>query len=55
MGDAADTGGLRSWQFAALRVLGIQALIAAGYSLRPRRAPAGTDAGTECGLAGKRP
>ncbi|MEU3911940.1 MULTISPECIES: hypothetical protein [unclassified Streptomyces] len=55
VGDAADTGGLRSWQFAALRVLGIQALIAATYSLWPRRAPAGTDADKESDLAGKRP
>ncbi|WP_242438664.1 hypothetical protein [Streptomyces sp. CB00455] len=39
-GDAADTGGLRNWQFAALRVLAIQAVIAATYSIWPRKAPA---------------
>lgn len=40
VGDAADTGGLQTWQFAALRVLGIQAVIAATYTLWPRKAPA---------------
>ncbi|MEU8433027.1 hypothetical protein AB0F18_08935 [Streptomyces sp. NPDC029216] len=43
-GDAADTSGLQAWQFAALRVLGIQALIAATYSIWPRKAPAGAQA-----------
>lgn len=40
VGDAADTGTLRSWQFVALRVLGIQAVIAATYTIWPRKAPA---------------
>ncbi|WP_371681158.1 hypothetical protein [Streptomyces sp. NBC_01276] len=55
VGDAADTGALRAWQFAALRVLGIQALIAATYSIWPRKAPAGADpaAGGAGALAGK--
>ncbi|WP_079429796.1 hypothetical protein [Streptomyces katrae] len=58
VGDAGDTGSLRSWQFAALRVLGIQALVAATYSIWPRKAPAGTepganaDTGADPGLAG---
>ncbi|MGW0747930.1 hypothetical protein [Streptomyces sp. NPDC002587] len=41
VGDAGDTSALHAWQFAALRVLGIQALIAATYSIWPRKAPAG--------------
>lgn len=40
VGDAADTGGLQAWQFAALRVLGIQAVIAATYTIWPRKPPA---------------
>ncbi|MFF5704794.1 hypothetical protein ACFY7H_20145 [Streptomyces sp. NPDC012794] len=44
VGDDAATGGLQAWQAGALRVLGIQALIAASYSIWPRKAPAGTDA-----------
>ncbi|UQX05150.1 hypothetical protein [Streptomyces sp. RerS4] len=43
VGDAADTGTLQSTQFAALRVLGIHAVIAATYSIWPRKAP--TEAG----------
>ncbi|MEV7725879.1 hypothetical protein AB0P15_14190 [Streptomyces sp. NPDC087917] len=39
VGAAADTGGLRSWQFVTLRIVGIQALIAASYSIWPRREP----------------
>ncbi|MFE3762787.1 hypothetical protein ACFXPI_13610 [Streptomyces sp. NPDC059104] len=55
VGDAADTGALRAWQLVALRVLGIQALIAATYSIWPRKAPAGADpaAGQAGALAGK--
>ncbi|MER7464861.1 hypothetical protein [Streptomyces sp. NPDC097981] len=41
VGDAADTAGLQSWQFAVLRLLGIQAVIAATYSIWPRKAPVG--------------
>ncbi|MEU3722318.1 hypothetical protein [Streptomyces sp. NPDC031705] len=44
VGGAADTSGLQAWQSAALRVLGIHALIAATYSIWPRKAPAGKDA-----------
>ncbi|MFD8143519.1 hypothetical protein [Streptomyces sp. NPDC059708] len=40
VGDAADTGGLQSWQAAALRVLGIHAVVAASYTVWPRKAPA---------------
>ncbi|MFI6146158.1 hypothetical protein [Streptomyces sp. NPDC051109] len=40
VGGAADTGSLLSWQYAALRVLGIQAVIAAAYTFWPRRPPA---------------
>ncbi|MCX5375814.1 hypothetical protein [Streptomyces sp. NBC_00091] len=39
VGDAADTSGLQAWQAGALRVLGIQALIAASYTIWPRKAP----------------
>ncbi|MFB0628489.1 hypothetical protein [Streptomyces sp. AB3(2024)] len=55
VGDAADTGALRAWQSVALRVLGIQALIAATYSIWPRKAPAGAGpaAGEAEALAGK--
>ncbi|MFD8021449.1 hypothetical protein ACFV6G_13590 [Streptomyces lavendulae] len=55
VGDAADTGALRDWQFVALRILGIQGLIAATYSIWPRKAPAGARraAGEEGVLAGK--
>ncbi|MCX4528142.1 MULTISPECIES: hypothetical protein [unclassified Streptomyces] len=44
VGDAADTGSLQSWQYAALRVVAIHAVIAATYSIWPRKAPAGADA-----------
>ncbi|MGW6941102.1 hypothetical protein ACWGF3_19170 [Streptomyces xanthophaeus] len=47
VGDAADTGPLESWQFVALRVLGIQALVAATYTIWPRKAPAGTEPGAD--------
>ncbi|MFD5508744.1 hypothetical protein ACFWIB_13355 [Streptomyces sp. NPDC127051] len=40
VGDAADTGSLQSWQYVALRVLGIQAVIAASYTFWPRKPPA---------------
>ncbi|MFK0231703.1 hypothetical protein [Streptomyces vinaceus] len=40
-GGAAGTEALESWQYAALRVLGIHAVIAATYTLWPRKAPAG--------------
>ncbi|MEU7552589.1 hypothetical protein AB0B01_09545 [Streptomyces sp. NPDC044571] len=41
VGDAADTGGLRAWQIAALRVFVIHTVVAATYSIWPRKAPAG--------------
>lgn len=44
VGDAADTTGLQMWQATALRILGIQALIAATYTIWPRKAPVNTPA-----------
>jgi hypothetical protein len=41
IGDGADTGALRTWQWQALRIAGIHALVAATYTLWPRREPAG--------------
>ncbi|MCX5194342.1 hypothetical protein OOK31_10600 [Streptomyces sp. NBC_00249] len=43
VGDSADTSGLQNWQLVALRILGIQALIAATYTIWPRKAPAGKE------------
>ncbi|MFZ3472898.1 hypothetical protein ACODT3_11835 [Streptomyces sp. 4.24] len=40
VGGAADTGPLRGWQFTALRMTGIHALIAVAYTVWPKRAPA---------------
>ncbi|KPI10929.1 hypothetical protein OV450_3237 [Actinobacteria bacterium OV450] len=40
VGDAADTAGLQGWQFAVLRLLGIHAVVAATYTIWPRKAPA---------------
>ncbi|MFI5619183.1 hypothetical protein [Streptomyces sp. NPDC051567] len=45
VGDVADTSGLRSWQLVALRVLGIQALVAVAYTIWPRKDPAAGAAG----------
>ncbi|MEU8772933.1 hypothetical protein [Streptomyces sp. NPDC048606] len=59
VGDAADTSSLQAWQFAALRVVGIQALIAVTYSIWPRKAPketaaeAGAEAGADAEAAAK--
>jgi hypothetical protein len=44
VGDGTATGPLRSWQWAALRVLGIHGVIALTYLLWPKKAPAGTAA-----------
>lgn len=41
VGDAADTAQLQACQGLALKVIGIQALIAASYTIWPRKAPAG--------------
>ncbi|MER5779294.1 hypothetical protein ABT144_34420 [Streptomyces sp. NPDC002039] len=41
VGAGADVDALRQWQFVVLRIAGIQALIAATYSIWPRKAPAG--------------
>ncbi|MEU3904848.1 hypothetical protein [Streptomyces goshikiensis] len=41
VGDAADPGSLRAWQYGALRVVAIHGVIAATYSIWPRKAPAG--------------
>lgn len=40
VGGSGDTAPLRAWQFTALRVTGIHALIAATYTVWPKRAPA---------------
>lgn len=42
VGAGADVDGIRQWQFIVLRIVGIQALVAATYSIWPRKAPAGT-------------
>ncbi|MFG2295626.1 hypothetical protein [Streptomyces sp. NPDC048603] len=47
VGDAGDTGSLESWQFAALRVLGIHALVAAAYTIWPKKAPVSAPAESE--------
>ncbi|MEV7614909.1 hypothetical protein [Streptomyces sp. NPDC089799] len=39
VGDDGDTGSLESWQFVALRIAGIHALIAVGYTIWPKKAP----------------
>ncbi|MEU9719912.1 hypothetical protein [Streptomyces sp. NPDC047976] len=41
VGDAADTTQLRSWQGVPLKVVGIQAIVAATYTIWPRKAPEG--------------
>ncbi|MET8292567.1 hypothetical protein [Streptomyces sp. NPDC005180] len=46
-GGAADTSGLRDWQFGALRALVIHAVVAATYSVWPRKAPARAEADRE--------
>ncbi|MFD7554286.1 MULTISPECIES: hypothetical protein [unclassified Streptomyces] len=40
VGDAGDVSSLRAWQFGALRAVGIHALIAAAYTIWPKKAPA---------------
>lgn len=40
VGGSGDTGSLRGWQGAALRVVAIHALIALTYTIWPKRAPA---------------
>ncbi|OIK05520.1 hypothetical protein [Streptomyces monashensis] len=44
VGDGTATGSLRSWQWTALRVLGIHGVVALTYLLWPKKAPAGTAA-----------
>ncbi|MGW1765290.1 hypothetical protein ACWCQL_14605 [Streptomyces sp. NPDC002073] len=39
VGDAGDTGALRGWQMVTLRAVGIHALVAATYTIWPKRAP----------------
>ncbi|MFD9302415.1 hypothetical protein ACFWCB_06925 [Streptomyces sp. NPDC060048] len=39
VGGSGDTGSLSGWQFTALRVAGIHLLIAATYTVWPKRAP----------------
>ncbi|MER5930063.1 hypothetical protein [Streptomyces sp. NPDC002054] len=41
IGDAGDTTSLESWQYAALRVLGIHTIVAVCYTIWPKKAPAG--------------
>ncbi|KJK53712.1 hypothetical protein [Streptomyces sp. NRRL F-4428] len=43
VGDAGDVSSLRAWQFGALRVVGIHALVAAAYTIWPKKAPAGAE------------
>ncbi|MGW0929223.1 hypothetical protein [Streptomyces sp. NPDC002644] len=53
VGDAGDTSSLRSFQWGALRVVGIHGLIALSYALFPKKDP-GQDAGKGSGQdAGK--
>ncbi|MFJ3518096.1 hypothetical protein [Streptomyces sp. NPDC090131] len=40
VGDAGDVSSLQAWQFGALRVVGIHALVAAAYTIWPSKAPA---------------
>ncbi|MER6447968.1 hypothetical protein DEJ51_23030 [Streptomyces venezuelae] len=47
VGDAGDVSSLQGWQFAALRVVGIHALVAAAYTIWPSKAPAVPDAAEE--------
>ncbi|NXY94316.1 hypothetical protein HYE82_07920 [Streptomyces sp. BR123] len=42
-GGAADTSALRDCQFAVLRAVGIHGIVAAAYTLWPRKAPAASD------------
>ncbi|MFG2487146.1 hypothetical protein ACGFSI_30880 [Streptomyces virginiae] len=39
VGDAGDVSSLEGWQFSALRVVGIHALVAAAYTIWPSKAP----------------
>jgi hypothetical protein len=41
VGDSGDVSSLRSFQWVALRVVGIYGLIALSYTIWPRKAPAG--------------
>ncbi|MEV8530971.1 hypothetical protein [Streptomyces sp. NPDC051211] len=47
VGDDGDTSSLKAWQFSALRVAGIHAIVAACYTIWPKKAPAGTQAAPE--------
>ncbi|MFJ4437218.1 hypothetical protein [Streptomyces sp. NPDC088923] len=47
VGGAEAAAPLRSWQFVALRALGIHGLIALSYVVWPKRAPVGKAAGAE--------
>jgi hypothetical protein len=47
VGGDGSTESLRSWQYAALRVTGIHALIAVCYTVWPKKAPAGAPAAPE--------
>ncbi|MFG2989886.1 hypothetical protein ACGFZK_11445 [Streptomyces sp. NPDC048257] len=40
VGDAGDVSSFEAWQFGALRVVGIHALVAAAYTVWPKKAPA---------------
>ncbi|MFJ6053509.1 hypothetical protein [Streptomyces sp. NPDC092307] len=39
VGDAGDVSSLKGWQFSALRVVGIHALVAVAYTIWPSKAP----------------
>lgn len=43
VGDAGDVSSLQGWQYAALRVVGIHALVAVAYTVWPKKAPAGAE------------
>ncbi|MFJ6481553.1 MULTISPECIES: hypothetical protein [unclassified Streptomyces] len=47
VGDTGDVSSLQGWQFAALRVVGIHALVAAAYTVWPSKPPAVPDAAAE--------
>lgn len=42
VGDDGDVSSLRAFQWAAIRVLGIHGVVALGYLIWPKKAPAGT-------------
>ena len=43
VGDSGDVSSLRAFQWVAIRTVGIYGLIALGYWIWPKKAPAGTE------------